>query len=303
MRDDLLENLVALSNAVAKTKVLRSILDDAWFANVEREIRESSAGYPTESDASGVLYDFCHPLRGAEWFEADQALLLADRANEIDEDGKAALYLAGVDPLISVLPEIERRLAAFEAQAAKHPIVKSKLAQLKGTRSNGAFKNHMFEALVVGDLAARGVLADIEDGRTAVDGVINIEGRDVLVEATNTIQEVIPQFVGIFSTDPRKEINQVIEKVRKKVADGRQLALADGKPTVLFIARTRLGAGREAAGIALNECFRAPDFAGLSGVVLADSWKLYATSWHPGSKPDVPFTRTEMEALSEWYGS
>ncbi len=302
-RADLLENLAALKRVVGETSVLRQILDEEWFVEVEADIRQSPAGHPTTTDPSGVLYDFCHPLRGVEWFEADQQLLLAGRVNEIGEDGKTALFFAGVDPLVTILPKIEERLVAFEAQAATHSIVRSKLSQLKGTRSNPAFKNHLFEAAVVGDLADRGVLVDVEDGRTAVDAVMNIDGRDILVEATNTIQQVVPHFVGVFSSDPRREINQVVEKVRKKVAHGRQLALADGKPTLLFIARTRLGAGREAASIALNECFRAPEFAGLSGVVLADSWKFYATSWHSGSSPDVPFSKVEMEALAHWYGS
>jgi len=89
----------------------------------------------------------------------------------------------------------------------------------------------------------------------------------------------------------------------KKVAEGRQLARANGKPTLLFLARTRLCAGRESAHIALRECFDAPDFAALSGVVLADSWKLFTTSWHPGERPDVPLRDVESQRLAAWYGA
>lgn len=91
------------------------------------------------------------------------------------------------------------------------------------------------------------------------------------------------------------------KKVRKKVADGRQFALANGKPTLLFLARTHMGASRESADSALGECFRSPTFAALSGVVLADTYRLHVTSWRPGVAPDVPLTDKEAARLAEWY--
>ena len=84
--------------------------------------------------------------------------------------------------------------------------------------------------------------------------------------------------------------------------DGRQLARANGQPTVLFLARTHMGAGRESADAALAECFRSPTFSGLSGVVLSDSYRLHTTSWRPGVSPDVPLTVKEAALLQEWYG-
>ena len=122
------------------------------------------------------------------------------------------------------------------------------------------------------------------------------------MEATNTVQQVIPDFVGVFSVDPNVEIDQVVKKLRKKVAEGRQLAKAAGRPTLLFLARTHLGAGRESAQIAFRECFAAADFAALSGVVLSDSYKLYVTSWNNGQAPDVPLAGKEAEQLDAWYG-
>ena len=154
---------------------------------------------------------------------------------------------------------------------------------------------------VLGDLALKKVLTDIEEPSTVVDGVVNIDGRGILVEATNTTQRVIPDFVGVFSVDPNAEIDQVVKKLRKKVADGRQLALANGRPTVLFLARTHLGADRHSADIALRECFRDTDFSALSGVVVADSWRLFVTEWYLGTKPDTPLTKREAEALAGWY--
>lgn len=300
---DLLTNLGALRSAIASTRTLKTILDDSWFEAVEQAIRRSPSLPSVPADPSGFLYDFCHLLRGADWFEEAQQLALDGRLDEVGEDAKLALLFAGIDPLRTVLPLLESRLQAFEAFSVKPDKVRIKLAELQAARSSSSFKNHLFELSVLGDLALKGVLIDIEDAATSVDGVIKLDDRDVLVEATNTVQQVIPDFVGVFSTDPNVEILQVIKKLRKKVAEGRQLARANGKPTLLFLARTRLGAGHESSQIAVEECLGGSDFSALSGVVLADSWKLYRTWWHPSiKKPDVPLTDLERETLTSFYG-
>jgi hypothetical protein len=300
---DLLKNLSALRGAVAGTTVLRSILDDEWFDTIKKAIRSDSPSHTIPADPTGFLYDFCHPLRGVGWFERDQGLALAGRLQEVSEDGQFAIALAGLDPIWTMLPVIENRLSAFAALPFKQETVKVKLGELGAARLAPAFKNHLFELNVLGDLAVKGVLVDIQDSATGGDGAIRIEGRDILVEATNTVQRVIPEFTGAFFGSPDVEIDQVVKKVRKKVADGRQLALANGKPTILFLARTRLGASRESADSALAECFRSPSFSALSGVVLADTYRLHVTSWRLGVAPDVPLTEKEAAQLAEWYAA
>lgn len=299
---ELLANLTALRQAVAVTTTVKTILDDGWFERIEHGIRSSSPPQTVTADPSGFLYDFCHPLRGVDWFEHAQKLALEGRLDEVSEDAKFALWLTGVDPLQTVLPLLESRLQVFAALPLKPDKVRMKLVELRAACSNSSFKNHLFELSVLGDLALKKILVDIEDAATFVDGVMNIDGRDILIEATNTVQQVIPDFVGVLSTDANFEIDQVVRKLRKKVAEGRQLARANGKPAVLFLARTHLGAGREAAQIALRECFGAADFAALSGIVLADSWKLQLTSWHPGINPDVPLRELECQSMASWYG-
>ena len=103
------------------------------------------------------------------------------------------------------------------------------------------------------------------------------------------------------AVDTEGQIKQVVRKLREKIAKGRQLALAKGSPTLLFLALTPYGADRLLAESAVNECFRSNEFAGLSGVVLADSWKFQMTSWHPGVKPDIPLTKVEEGKLRNWY--
>ncbi len=302
VQTELLNNLGALRVAVTSTSVLKTILDDSWFETVEAAIRSESPSHTSPADPTGFLYDFCHPLRGVAWFEQDQELALSGRLKEVDEEGQFAIAFTGLDPLRTMLPVIEQRLAAVVALPFKADKVKVKLNELHSARHATSFKNHLFELNVLGDLALRGVLVDIEDSATGVDGAIRIDGRDILVEATNTIQRVIPEFTGVFSGSPDVEIDQVVKKVRKKVAEGRQLAMANGKPTILFLARTLMGASRESADAALRECFRLPDFAALSGVVLSDSYRLDVTSWRPGASPDVPLTGRENEQIAAWYG-
>ena len=300
---DLFANLSALRSALASTSTLKTILDDSWFEAVEQAIRRSPSLSTVPADPSGFLYDFCHPFRGADWFEEDQQFAFDGRLDEVGEDAKSELRFEGVDPLRTVLPLLESRLQAFETFSVRPDKVRIKLAELQAARSSPSFKNHLFELSVLGDLALKGVLIDIEEAATSVDGVINLDDRNILVEATNTVQQVIPDFSGVFSTDPTVEFEQVIKKVHKKVAEGRQLARANEKPTLLFLARTGLGAGRKSAQIALKECFARSDFSALSGVVLADSWKLYRTWWHPSiKKPDVPLTDLERESLASFYG-
>ena len=299
---ELLDNLGALRQAVAATAVLRLILDDEWFDTIEQAIRSDSPSHTITADPTGFLYDFCHPLRGVDWFERNQDLALAGRLREVSEDGQFAIAFAGLDPIRTMLPVIETRLGAFAALPFKRKTVEVKLGELRATRMAPAFKNHLFELNVLGDLALRGVLVDIEDSATGVDGAIRIDGRDILIEATNTVQRVIPEFRGIFCGSLDVEIDQVVRKLRKKVTEGRQLARASGKPTLLFLARTHMGAGREPAEMALRECFRSPDFSALSGVVLSDTYRLHATSWRPGLSPDVPLTETEAARLADWYG-
>ena len=297
-----LTNLSALRNAVAATETLKLILDDDWFGDVETAIKTESASRTIPADPTGLLYDFSHPLRGADWFQQAQNLALAGRFDEINDERKLAIAFAGLDPLKTMLPLIDKRLTAFSGLKFKRETLAVKLAELKSARKALSFRNHLFELNVLGDLALRGVLVDIEDPATAVDGAMNLDGRDILVEATNTIQRVIPDFTGVFCGNPDVEIDQIVKKLRRKVAEGRQLARAGGKPAVLFLARTRMGAGRELADAALRESFRSSDFSALSGVVMADSYRLYVTSWRPGCSPDVPLTEAETTRLNEWYG-
>ena len=298
---EFISQLEAIRAAVSKTATLASILDDAWFKGLEDEIKARPGSGLLEGDPAGIIAALSHPLRGVDWFERDQKLLLENKASEIDAQGLLFLKMWGVDPLLTFLPLLDARLTALRGLPFKLQVIQAKFEQLRATRNNPAFRNHLFEATVLGDLALKGVLHDVEDDTTAVDGVIDIEGREILVEATNTMQTVVPEFTGVISLDPDREITQVVKKLRKKVADGRQIALAKGQPALLFLALTIRGADRVSARIAFQECFRDPDFAALSGVILAGSWRFQMTQWHPGLEPDNPLLEGELAAIEHWY--
>ena len=310
-QQDKFNQLTAIREAVSKTTLLSSILDETWFEALEKEMANSSTTGVLAVDPSGFFDSLCHPLRGAPWFEAVQELFLTGRVDEIDTDGRLALAMCGIDPVRTFIPLLDRRLKAVAELPFKQNVVETKIRQLHKIRSNKRkkFKNDLFEINVLGDLALKCVLRDIEvlpddeKSKSCVDGVIYLDEREVFIEVTDTTREVVPRFTGarVMAVDTECQIKQVVRKLREKIAKGRQLALAKGSPTLLFLALTPYGADRLLAESAVNECFHANEFAGLSGVVLADSWKFQMTSWHPGVKPDIPLTEVEEGKLRNWY--
>jgi len=130
VRAELLENLTALRRAVSATAALKNLLDDGWLEAIAEEIRNSSPPHPAMSDPSGFLYDFMHPLRGVDWFEKAQQLMLEGRLAEVDEDSKFALWMAGIDPLRTIIPRLDERVQALSAVRFKPGQVKAKLAEV-----------------------------------------------------------------------------------------------------------------------------------------------------------------------------
>lgn len=298
---DALDVVRDVRDAMLQTTVLSSILDGAWFDNLLAEIAGGCPPDQLQGDRSGFVFDFTHMLRGQAWFEEAQRRVLDGHPDQASLD---AISFTGLDHLKTVLPKLDRRLTAFSQLGFKQQVVRVKLDLLKSTRSAADFKNHLFEVAVLGDLALRGVLVDIEDQLTSSDGVIAVAGQRIVIEATHTMRDVIPRNLGPggFSVNPDDQIDQVAKKVRKKAADGRQLALVTSHPTILFLARRHFGAGRLAADIALNECFASPDFARLSAVVVADSWRFHHTSLRPAPNPGIRLSSAAIDTLREWYG-
>ena len=274
-QQDKADEFKAIREAVGKTTLLSSIFDEPWFKEAWPKIKDSAL--PGMRAATPFFHGLPHPLLDTDKFN-------------------------------TVLTLLDNRLNAFKALPFKKSVVHAKIELLRDTRSNKKFLEHFFEINVLGDLALKRVLRNIEvfpdpeRSQSNVDGVIDLAGRRIFIEVTNTTQEVIPRFTGrVMVGNPNREIDQVVKKLSKKGTEGKQLELVKGSPTVLFLARTYYGADRHSAEIAINECFHANEFAALSGVVLSDSWKFQITSWHPGVKPDIPLTEVEKGKLRGWY--
>lgn len=263
----------AIREAVGKTTLLSSIFDEPWFKEVRPKIEDSPL--PGMRAATPFFHGLPHPLLDTDNFN-------------------------------TVLTLLDRRLKVFAELPFRQEEVNAKIKLLRKRRSEEDFPNHFFEINVLGDLAHKDTLRDIEvlpddeKSPSSVDGVIYLHEREIFIEVT---RQVVPRFTGarMMTIDTEGQIKKVVRKLREKIAKGRQLALAKGSPTLLFLARTYYGADRLLAEIAINECFRANEFAGLSGVVLADSWKFQMTSWHPGVTPDISLTEAEEGKLRNWY--
>ena len=163
-QQDKFNQLTAIREAVSKTTLLSSILDETWFEALEKEMANSSTTGVLAVDPSGFFDSLCHPLRGAPWFEAVQELFLTGRVDEIDTDGRLALAMCGIDPVRTFIPLLDRRLKAVAELPFKQNVVETKIRQLHKIRSNKRkkFKNDLFEINVLGDLALKCVLRDIE---------------------------------------------------------------------------------------------------------------------------------------------
>jgi len=297
--------LQSVYGALSKTTFLADIFDQEWYERISDEINKADLSRPFQCDSALMFFQLDHPLRGQDWFEQAQTFVELGRANELGENQKLALGLFGMDPLRTLVPILEERLESFNALPYKQEEVSRKVNELRANRFEPDFRNHVFEICVLGFFAKEGVLTDIEvlTGSSTVDGEINVDGRPILIEVTFTSQELLPPGSGIYWVDVEQFVGQVVHKIRKKAADGRQLALARGIPSLLFLGRNRLGADELTAKWGIKECFADPEFAKLSGVIVSDSWRLIATEFYVAPSPEVPFSANETRILTGWFQS
>lgn len=299
------QRLDAVFGAVSRTSFLSTILDKEWHEKLAKQISQAPPNLPFQSDAALMFFALDHPLRGAPWFEKAQDLLEQKRQNELDEDEKIVLAFFGLDPLRHCLPELDQRLRAFASLQFKQTEVSKKIHELRANRFNSEFRNHVFELSVLGFFALKGVLTDIEvpslAGGSTVDGEIKIDDRQILVEITFTSQELIPSGSGAYAVDIKPFIDQVVYKIRKKVADGRQLATAKRIPSLLVLGRNPRGADSEECGWGIEKCFFDPAFSRLSALIVSDTWKLHKTEFFVGPHAETPLSIKEIRILQEWF--
>jgi len=304
-RQDLHRRLRFVYEALSKTTFLNKIFDQEWYQTISKEIERADLSHPLQIDSALMFSELDHPLRGVPWFEEAQDLLMQGNVEQLDPDATFLLACWGLDPLKTFLPTLDERLAGFAKVPFKRDEVSRKVNELHANRFNPEFRNHVFELSVLGFFAKEGVLTDIEvavgAGQGTVDGEISIDGRPILVEVTFTSQVLLPAGAGVYFGDANQLVNQVVGKIRRKVAEGRQLALVRGDPSILILGRNRLGADKITSRWGVKECFADPDFAKLSAVVVSDTWKLLRTQFHIAPQPNIPLSDREIETLGRWF--
>ena len=155
-RTELFNTLDTIFEAVSKTIELAKILDLEWYARIKHEIATAPLVPHFTCDAALMFFELRHWLRGDSTFEIGQELLFQGKIEEASDEQKMALKLFGPDPLRTLLPLMEERLAAFSALPFKQKEVQEKLKQLRDRRFSGTFYNYMFEVLVLGFFAKEG---------------------------------------------------------------------------------------------------------------------------------------------------
>jgi hypothetical protein len=290
-----------ICEALRRTTTLSLIFDREWCDRIRLDIENYKEGSVFSSTSALIFFHLKHPFRGVPWFEKAQSTILSGRLDELENAEKSAIAFIGLDPIKVHLPIWDARLTALSKIPSKREKVEMKLLQLKKARFTPEFRNHFFEVLVLGFFAQKGVLTDLDPAETMVDGIIDIDNRQMLLEVTFTSQELLLDTPGVHTGDVNALLDQVIHKITKKVADGRQLALAQHVPAVLVFGLNRLGADEVIFRIGIEVCFDNLRFSKLSGVVLSDSWKFIETHFYQSKNPEIPLSQKESKTLKEWF--
>jgi hypothetical protein len=252
-----------------------------------------------------MFFELNHGLRGDPTFETGQELLFQGKIEEASEEQKKVLWWFDPDPLRTLLPLIEERLAAFSALPFKKKDIQGKLKQLRDHRFSRIFYNYAFEVLVLGFFAKEGILTDIEipvgKGESTVDATIDLDNRPIYVEVTYTSQEILnrpTQPVKAMSYSLKPMIDQVIRKTVAKVNNAKQLALVKDAPTILIVGRNFFGADDIATQEAVQRFFQADEFSNLSGFISSANWHFFTKmEFFPSTNAAFPLNEKEERKI------
>ena len=300
-REALLKQLDTIFSEVSRMKNLSRILDKVWRDTIQEEIAQSNFEPVFKSNKANMFFELMHWLRDVDWFEEGQRLLFEHKQSELNDGQKMALAFLGPDPLKVLLPVLERRLNSYFSNGLDPQLVSLKFDLLIKSRFSINFFNHIFEVLVLGEFANHGLLDAIEipvgtQGST-IDGLIKIDNRPIYTEVTLTSQEILSPLPGVHTASIDDLYGQVLNKIRKKVTDSRQIALVQSSPSLLVIGRNQRGADQTITELVIKECFNNPEFHKLSGIIVSDSWKFLKAQFYEGSNPDIKFSLQEMEQI------
>ncbi len=261
-RQSLLSTLANITGFIRELEVLRDIYDDHWRIEIAAEIQDA--------DLSGGSF-------GSQ--RCPLFFLFKDDPSPLRDLDKRLLALRLLDP------------NALEA----------KIREIRACRLDMKQLEHLFELGVLGVFAQQACLEEVEVpvGPGTVDGRLRLQERSILIEVTLTTQQLLATGPGVFSIAIETLTKQIELKVRKKVADSRQLALADSTPAILVIGLHPFAADQHAARWGIEECFARAEYASASAVVVSDSWKFSETRLHVNPNAKNPLNDAELQRLRE----
>lgn len=301
-RNALLKQLDSIFSEVSKMKYLSLILDKGWRDTIEEIIQSNLEPLfsSNNSNKTWMFLELIHCLRGTDsLFEKAQRLHLERKGFELNDGQKMAF--SGPDTLNVLLSVLEKRLNSYFTSGLNPQLLTDKFDLLINSRFSIRFPNYIFEILVLGVFANYGLLNGIEvpigtQGST-IDGLIEIDNRLIYTEVTLTSQEILSTLPGVHAASTDDLCNQILNKVRKKVSDSRQIALVQSSPSLLVIGRNPKGADQTIAENVIKECFNDPEFHKLSGIIVSDNWKFQKAKFYEGTTPDIKLSQKEIEQI------
>lgn len=266
-RNSLISQLDKMMVVVRKCPYLYGVLDDEWYEEILSEIQSAKIKSSSFESLRGYMF---FPLK--------------------ENHGR--------------IHRLEKRLSSLSGTSNIQKELQKKIDNLKHHRSSPEYINYLFELMVLGAFAEEGLLVDIEvpvgaNGST-IDGLIKLDGRQVFIEVTYTSQELfnVPKD-EIIEVSIGKMIKQVIRKTEKKLLEGKQLGLVDGKPTILVLGLNFNGADDYSTGLASNNMFADMTFSNLSGMITSEYWDFISPKLYMNANANCQFTRQENNTLEE----
>lgn len=263
-RSSLMMQLDKLSEVLSGTSLLGDVLNDEWISRILDEIKNADLQSAFESKTACMFFQF-------------------------KEDPKRVRL-------------VERRLEALNTIPEIQKDFRVKLENVNHNKFSLSYRNYLFELMVLGAFAEADRLIDMEvpvgAGRSSVDGLVELGGREAFVEVTFTSQELykVPKD-GVILVSIEEMIEQVIEKAAKKVCGGKQLDLVDGRPSVIVLGRNINGADEFSVELAWEQISADQRFAGLSGLVTSQHFDFSDISVYHNPSASNALTQEELSVF------
>lgn len=235
-----------------------------------------------------------------KWFSDVDAIIERYNGEEAFRTDTHTAFIGFVQDGSELLQRFDLAYGAILKSIGKNRISRLRMKLRDFARPLSDYLGTVFEVLVLGPCAKAGYLKEIEPpagaGTKRADGLIEVDGTRLLIEATVTT-EGRPLFaIGAF--DPAEGA----DKVCRKIVDKAEQLTDATEPILLFLAPYITTFGFEAK-MGIQQAFERPECRSIAGVVLADEYRAnrlrvaWNSSQAAGTIPD-----TVKAHLEKMYG-